>query len=640
MRSLRPKPVCWANHGAVDEPSDRAAPQASARLHSAFVHEGEHDVDARRLHERGERWEVVAERLLVERHPADWAVPVLRRAADAAARSGDFDRAVTFLLLALESMPSEANLRRVLVLIELGRVEAASGRSDAHLRWQSADDHLQQLDAVERIRALAELGDATYSSGLLMQARQHFQAAYELFDDRRGDPTIDEVTKARVVVGLSSASLLTGHRHRGVVDRLRSLIDRPPTFPDLPTRALMASAAGEVALGVDRSVDVTHQLIDAALGNDPHTTTVFRPAVESLSAAMSLTGRPDAAISLLDARLDQAVADNDLVAHVSLLPLRAHASLLADRLEEARRDALDALDLIDAHPGASGVAEAPARYVLTVVLVELDDDAAAERACDVEGHAVRWGSTPMHGWFLDGLARVHAAAHRHDEAIEAWQTAARAFTAAGGSGGMCEWRDGLARSLAAVGEREHALHVSSEQLTLADAFGDRRMLAIAQSTCAALDNDHTRAAARLSAALDLLGPGTAELTRCQLALERGTRLRRAGRRRTARDQLATGQVIADRVGARRLARLLGEELAAAGGRSARPSGGSGDDALSHAERRIAELAAAGLSNSEIAQRRSVSRKTVEAQLTSVYRKLGVRGRQELVVRLGSQEGMK
>ena len=37
---------------------------------------------------------------------------------------------------------------------------------------------------------------------------------------------------------------------------------------------------------------------------------------------------------------------------------------------------------------------------------------------------------------------------------------------------------------------------------------------------------------------------------------------------------------------------------------------------------MAELAAAGLSNRQIAERLWVSRKTVEAQLTAVYLKLG------------------
>ena len=51
--------------------------------------------------------------------------------------------------------------------------------------------------------------------------------------------------------------------------------------------------------------------------------------------------------------------------------------------------------------------------------------------------------------------------------------------------------------------------------------------------------------------------------------------------------------------------------------------------LNETERRVAELAAQGLSNQEIAQRAFLSVKTVEANLTRVYRKLGIRSRAAL-----------
>jgi DNA-binding CsgD family transcriptional regulator len=54
--------------------------------------------------------------------------------------------------------------------------------------------------------------------------------------------------------------------------------------------------------------------------------------------------------------------------------------------------------------------------------------------------------------------------------------------------------------------------------------------------------------------------------------------------------------------------------------------GAGGDDLTEEERRLDELAAPGLSNHEVAARAYVSVKTVEANLTRVYRKLGVRSR--------------
>ena len=50
------------------------------------------------------------------------------------------------------------------------------------------------------------------------------------------------------------------------------------------------------------------------------------------------------------------------------------------------------------------------------------------------------------------------------------------------------------------------------------------------------------------------------------------------------------------------------------------------DELTETERRLAALAASGLSTREVAERAFVSVKTVEANLTRVYRKLGVRSR--------------
>ena len=55
----------------------------------------------------------------------------------------------------------------------------------------------------------------------------------------------------------------------------------------------------------------------------------------------------------------------------------------------------------------------------------------------------------------------------------------------------------------------------------------------------------------------------------------------------------------------------------------------GGDELTPSERRIAELAAEGLSNPQIAQRLFVTVKTVEMHLSRCYRKLGIGSRSAL-----------
>ena len=52
--------------------------------------------------------------------------------------------------------------------------------------------------------------------------------------------------------------------------------------------------------------------------------------------------------------------------------------------------------------------------------------------------------------------------------------------------------------------------------------------------------------------------------------------------------------------------------------------------------RVAELAAVGLKNREVAAQLFMSPKTVEANLARAYRKLGIRSRAELGARLGEE----
>jgi DNA-binding NarL/FixJ family response regulator len=70
------------------------------------------------------------------------------------------------------------------------------------------------------------------------------------------------------------------------------------------------------------------------------------------------------------------------------------------------------------------------------------------------------------------------------------------------------------------------------------------------------------------------------------------------------------------------------ELARVSARRPKPSG-----ELTDSEQRVAELAAAGLSNKEIAQTLFVTVNTVEAHLSHAYAKLGVRSRGQLTGRL-------
>ena len=112
-----------------------------------------------------------------------------------------------------------------------------------------------------------------------------------------------------------------------------------------------------------------------------------------------------------------------------------------------------------------------------------------------------------------------------------------------------------------------------------------------------------------------------ERARTLLAL--GAAWRRAKRKARAREALGQALTLFDDLGARLWSERAQAELAKIGGRTASP------DELTPAERRIAELVAAGRTNKEVASVLYLSDRTVEGHLTSIYRKLGVRSRAEL-----------
>jgi DNA-binding CsgD family transcriptional regulator len=86
--------------------------------------------------------------------------------------------------------------------------------------------------------------------------------------------------------------------------------------------------------------------------------------------------------------------------------------------------------------------------------------------------------------------------------------------------------------------------------------------------------------------------------------------------------------VAHRRGALALAERAHTELVASGARPRRVLL-SGVDALTPSERRVADMAAAGRTNREIAQALFVTARTVEGHLTHVFQKLGIESRAEL-----------
>jgi len=136
----------------------------------------------------------------------------------------------------------------------------------------------------------------------------------------------------------------------------------------------------------------------------------------------------------------------------------------------------------------------------------------------------------------------------------------------------------------------------------------------------------------LRQAVDTLADSPALLWRAQAFVDLGAALRNGGHAASARPILRDGMELAHRCGATPLADRAEEELRAAGGRPRRRAG-VGADALTASERRVAELAAVGASNKEIAQSLFVTLRTVEMHLSNAYCKLEIRSRHELAAAL-------
>ena len=105
--------------------------------------------------------------------------------------------------------------------------------------------------------------------------------------------------------------------------------------------------------------------------------------------------------------------------------------------------------------------------------------------------------------------------------------------------------------------------------------------------------------------------------------------RRRRRKRRARDLLQQALKVFDDAGAQAWARRARRDLE----RTAPPRAAHD---LTPSERRVAELAASGLTNREVAARLFVSPKTVEANLARAYRKLRIGSRAELGARLSGR----
>jgi DNA-binding CsgD family transcriptional regulator len=201
------------------------------------------------------------------------------------------------------------------------------------------------------------------------------------------------------------------------------------------------------------------------------------------------------------------------------------------------------------------------------------------------------------------------------------------------------WASHAAPFLAQLGEREKASRLANRELEDARVWGTPRAIGQALRGLG-LVTAGPDGIELLHESVRTLETSPARLEHARALIELGAALRRDNHRSEARGPLRRGLDLAHRCGARPLETRAAQELRATGARPRRLVL-TGVDALTASERRIAEMAADGLTNREIAQALFVTVKTIETHMAHVFQKLDVDSRKQLAAllhaRLGTSE---
>lgn len=342
-------------------------------------------------------------------------------------------------------------------------------------------------------------------------------------------------------------------------------------------------------------------------------------AIGALEAADAL----DAAEVAARHALAQAREHGDVSGSALALTVTADIACRRGALTAAEADAREALELAEEHGLAWAEPVAIATLVETLAEQGRSDGAEALLA---ERELTDWqqGSARA-ALFLHARGRLRMEQERHPEALADFEAAGELLgDYAIDHPAMLNWRTSAAEALLALGRADQARELVDADLARAREFGAAHPVGAALRVTGLLEGGPER----LREAVAVLERSPAALARARALVDLGAALRRMGERAASREPLRQGMDLAHRCGASSLAERAQQELAASGARPRRRAL-TGVDALTPSESRIAELAAGGRSNREIAQALFLSVRTVENQLRSVYAKLEIGSRREL-----------
>ncbi|MEJ2867159.1 LuxR family transcriptional regulator [Actinomycetospora sp. OC33-EN08] len=431
--------------------------------------------------------------------------------------------------------------------------------------------------------------------------------------------------------------------------------------------ALRAEAALPCALTGDvrRMVALAHEVRDVASG----ATGAVPPGVSTLVGyAEALAGRLAAARSALDEatwvlppadprRDGHAVATHALALHFAERPRRARE--LVDQVVDTARTAgapvLLAFALLvraetesaagqwaeacaDASEGAAWAEEfdqVASRALAALVLARIDaargDSASCRRR--VDGALAAAGPQGFDSITVYAAAALGADALARGEAETAVAHLDTARTLCDDHGManpvVVPFVADLVEAHVHVGDRDGA----AEALDWIDSRSDAGLaVAVGAAARGQLAEHPDEAEAAFALAYTRLDPLDRPFEHARTLLAHAATRRRWRRAVPARPLLLEAHTRFTALGARPWAERARVELAATGHRTA-PDPATGGDGLTPQEFQVARFVSEGRNNVETAAALFVSRKTVEAHLTRVYRKLGVRSRKELVAAL-------
>jgi len=555
--------------------------------------------------------QIAAQLLLAPPESVSHAVEVLREAARRATAEAGLESAVRYLLRALEEPLGEED--RGELLLELAAVEASLGAPavTTHLR-----EAVALLEAPERqAEASLALGHALYWAGDEEEGVEVLERALA------EHPGLDTELRCR----LEAELVVNATRLPSQYERARELLARlDVSVADGPgARVLLSGRAyHEAAAGGDAEEAAETALAALTAMSEEERARNYTAG----SYALLRTDRLDAGIQLLDSTLADARRRGAIFHFSSLSMTRAIFQYARGALVEAEADGRAALDTL---PHRDVWFRPAAHGWLAQILVERGAlDEAAELLDPIEAvvSADAFSRAPL----LRARTLVEAARGDHRTALSRALELGAALAAFGHtnpSASLPAWRSLAALEHHALGETQEARELALEEVELARTWGVASASGRALRILGLIEGGN-RGIELIREAVELLEPSPAQLEHAYALASLGASLRRANKRAEARDHLRRALELAQRAGATLLAEHAHEELIAAGARPRRVEL-SGAAALTPSERRIAAMAAEGMSNREIAQALFVTLRTVEMHLSNAFRKIGVSSRTQL-----------